>query len=1097
MDKTREEGNDEVPAREFRVLGPITVLRAGRPVHVPAGSQQVVLAALLLRANQVVPVGELVDWLWDDEPPSDARESAKAYVRRLRRTLESADLIEALPDGFRLIVDEDAVDLLRFRRLLREAETRRGAEQLDRLDQALALWGDEPLASLPPSTAKSGAVHALVEEYGQAVERRADGYLDLGRHADLVTDLRAMTARYPDRERVWSQLMVALYRSGKRVEALAVYRRARSYLADEFGVTPGAELERTQHGVLTDTLDDSNRATAGNTEAPAFVRLTPAQLPADIGDFVGRADELAAARAALTAPSGASAPVLVISGMPGVGKSAFAIKLAHEVRTRFPDGQLFIDLHGYSEHMPLNPRRVLSRILPALGLPSTQVPADLDDLTNTYRSLVADRRVLLVLDNAANAKQVSDLIPAAPQSAVLITSRSQMPSLAALSGARLLSLTPLPPREAEQLIRSILVAGPAPADAEIAQITELCGYLPLAMRIAATAYLHNSRPLPDFITELEQHDRLAALTIADDPRATVRAVFDLSYRTLTPDTARLFRLLSLIPGPDFCRNCAQHMADLSPTRAEQSLGELAAASLIHSGRPRHYRFHDLVRLYAHDRCVTEDDPADLHAALARLHGYYVTTADSAADALYPTWLRLPRTHPSIATAGQAPAVPDAARWMSDEAPSLIAAIRYTARYGPVEIAWYLSESLRAYVVTHSEYRMEALGAFETALRAAQDAGNRRAMAAMHSTFYSVYLRIRDIQRALPHIRAELDHHLELGFTEGEARVRIALGEALATQGYLRDGADQLSAALRIAQRNGFTKLQLLTLLNFGILEEWRDQLDTAKKYVVSAFDLVDATASSGSTKGAVHAALGMIMIRRGEFDAAIEQHLAALDCYRQSGDRHSESEALRGLAHAYSKTGNTRASIANATKALALAEEVGDEYDITDSLISLAGIYHELDLTTPARSHAESALRKSDELDYTKAHVEATLQLASIDKSDGRLHQAQEHAHRAIDLARKGELLRLRGDAEILLASVNHETGDHVQALSHAINAFTIHQEVNSPYGQARALRIKGHALLALGEREQAKQEWLTALEIFQGPATPEIDAIRQEVAIL
>ncbi|TDV57807.1 AfsR/SARP family transcriptional regulator [Actinophytocola oryzae] len=1008
---------------EFRVLGPVAVLRAGGPVHVPAGSQQVVLAALLLRTNQVLPVGELVEWLWDDEPPSDAWESAKAYVRRLRRTLEAPELIEALPDGFRLIVPDTAVDLLRFRRLLREAETLQGAEQLDRLDAALALWGDEPLASLAPSTAKSRAVHGLVDEYGQAVERRADAYLDLGRHAELVTDLRAMTARHPDRERVWSQLMVALYRSGKRVEALAAYRRARAYLADEFGITPGSELERTQHGVLTDTLDNVVTTAVANASAPTIVRLTPAQLPANIGDFVGRADDLAAARAALTAPFGASAPVLVISGMPGVGKSAFAIRLAHEVRTRFPDGQLFIDLHGYSEHLPLSPARVLSRILPALGLPSTQVPTDLEDLTNTYRSLVADRRILLVLDNAANAKQVSDLIPAAPASAVLITSRSQMPSLAALSGARLLSLPPLSPRDAEQLIRSILATAPQPADTEVAQIIELCGHLPLAMRIAATAYLHNSRPLSDFINELEQHDRLAALTIADDPRATVRAVFDLSYRTLSPDAARLFRLLSLVPGPDFCRNCAQHVAGVSATQAEQSLGELTAASLIHPGRPRHYRFHDLVRLYAHDRCVTEDDPAGLHAAVARLHSYYVTTADAAADALYPTWIRLPRTHPSIAAADEAPTVPNATQWMSDEGPSLIATIRYTAQYGPVQIAWYLSESLRAYVVTHGEYRIEALGAFETALKAARDAGDRRAMAAIHYAFTSVYLRIRDIQSALPHIRAELDHHLELGFVEGEARVRITLGEALTTQGYLRDAADQISEGLRLAEEHDFTDLQLFALLNFAILEEWRDQLDAAKKHALSAFDLIDATSNS-STKGATHATLGMIMIRRGEFDAAIEQHLAALECYRQGGDQHSESDALRGLAHAYSKTGNIKASIANATKALAVAEELGDEYDITDSLISLAAIYHELGLTTQARSHAESALKMSDELEYTKAHVEATLQLATIAKSEGKLDQTEEHALYAIDLARKGELLRLRGDAETLLAWVTHEKGN-------------------------------------------------------------------------
>ena len=786
--------------------------------------------------------------------------------------------------------------------------------------------------------------------------------------------------------------------------------------------------------------------------------------------------------------------MLVISGMPGVGKSAFAVKLAHEVRSRFPDGQLFIDLHGYSEHTPLNPGRVLSRILPALGLPSTQVPTDLEDLTNTYRSLVADRRILLVLDNAANALQVQDLIPAAPESAVLITSRSQMPSLAALTGARLLQLAPLQPREAEQLVRAILATAPLPADTDIAQIIELCGHLPLAMRIAATAYLHSSRPLPDFVSELEQHDRLAALTIADDPRATVRAVFDLSYRTLSAGAARLFRLLSLVPGPDFCRDCAQHVADVSPAQAEQLLGELTAASLIHPTRPRLYRFHDLVRLYAHDRCVTVDDPGDLHAALGRLYSYYVTTADAAADALYPTWIRLPRTHSTIVTAEQAFVVPNAAQWMSDEAPNLIATIRHTAQYGPVEIGWYLSESLRAYVVTHGEYRIEALGAFKIALEAASDAENRRAMAAMHNAFSSVYLRIRDIQRALPHIRAELGHHLKLGFDEGEARARGALGEALATQGYLRDAADQLGEALRIAERHNFTELQLLLLLNLSILEERRDQLDVAKKYALSAFELIDVTSSS-SAKGVAHTTLGVIMIRHGEFDAAIEQHLLGLDCYRQGGDQHYESDALRGLAHAYSKTGNIEASIAHGTKALAVAENLGDEYDITDSLISLAGIYHELELTAQARSHAESALTRSAELDYTKAHIEALLQLASIDKTEGQLDRASEHAHRAITLAHQGEMLRLRGDAETLLAWITHLKGDHAEALHHAGHAFTIHQEVNSPYGQTRALHVKGLALLAQGKREEAKREWLTSLEIGQGPSTPEIDEIRKAIA--
>lgn len=397
------------------------------------------------------------------------------------------------------------------------------------------------------------------------------------------------------------------------------------------------------------------------------------------------------------------------------------------------------------------------------------------------------------------------------------------------------------------------------------------------------------------------------------------------------------------------------------------------------------------------------------------------------------------------------------------------------------------------MVTHAEYRIEALGAFEIALRAATSAENRRAMASIHSAFSSVYLRARDIQRALPHIRAELGQYLELGFTEGETRARMALGDALGTQGYLQDAADHMSEALRLAEQNNYTGLQLLALLNFSVLEEWRDQLDVAKKYVLSAFDLISATSSS-STKGAVHMTLGMVLVRKGEFAAAIEQHLTALECFRQGGDLHFESQALRGLAQAYLKTGDTKASITNATKALAAAEELGDEYDIADSLISLAGTCHELDLIAQARSHVDAALAMCEKLGYKKAHIEALLQLASIDKTEGLLDRAEGHASHAIELALQGELLRLRGDAEILFAWITHERGDHDQALRHASNGFTIHQKVNSPYGQTRALHIKGLALLAQGHREQAKHEWVMSLEFFHGPA-PEIDAIRKAIA--
>jgi DNA-binding SARP family transcriptional activator len=573
---------------EFRVLGPVEVTCAGRAVPIGAGKQRVVLAALLLRANETVSVDRLIEHLWHDRQPAGARDTLYAYVMRLRKALVAgglpAGLIQTAGSGYTIEVEPASLDLHRYRDLVGRAEsaatTGDPAAESTLLRGALDLWRGEVLANVP-SESLVQEMAPLLEERLQVWERRVDVDLRLGRAGELVGPLRALVEEHPARERFWAQLMLALYRSGRQAEALDAYRTVSTFLADELGVDPGADLRSTHRAILT--------GEGAPVEAPRPA-TAPAQLPPAPPDFVGRADLVDRIYALLDGDRASAA--VTVSGSPGVGKSALALRVAHRLSGRFPDGQLYADLGAEEQPLP--------RFLGALGVPPDRVPAAPDEQERLYRSRLAGRRVLVVLDNAASADQVRPLLTGDPAGPVLVTSRHTLPTLTAFHGARPVPVDVLTPDEARDLLAGMLGDDLVAAEpAAVAELARLCEYLPLALRIAAAKLITRLWPrVADYVLELRADDRLSALAIDGDRGGSVRAAIDDSYTALDPDLRRFFRQLSLIPAGELTLRAVAALAGLGADQARRRLDRLASVNLLQHSAAGRYRFRALIREYA-------------------------------------------------------------------------------------------------------------------------------------------------------------------------------------------------------------------------------------------------------------------------------------------------------------------------------------------------------------------------------------------------------------------------------------------------------------------------------------------------------------------
>ncbi|MFD8794168.1 AfsR/SARP family transcriptional regulator [Streptomyces vinaceus] len=659
-------------ACRFAVLGPIRAWRGGEALPSGTPQQRALLAALLLRGGRTATAPELIDAIWGEDPPQQALATIRTYASRLRKVLAPGMLVTE-SGGYAIHTPADALDLGTARGLAADAEQARGAgdRTLARtlLDRALDLWDGEPLAGVPGPHADTERTR-LQEWRLQLLETRLDLDLEVGHHAEAVSELTALTAAHPLRERLRELLMLALYRSGRQAEALAVYADTRRLLADELGVDPRPELAALQQRILRADAELARAEDPAPAAAPALVR--PAQLPATVADFTGRATFVNELGEILSGVGGQVMAVSALAGIGGVGKTTLAVHVAHAARPHFPDGQLYVDLQG-TEPRPAEPVAVLGSFLRALGTPDTAIPDSAAERAALYRSTLDGRRVLVLLDNARDAAQVRPLLPGTAGCAALVTSRVRM---AGLAGAHLVDLDVMSPEEALQLFTRIVGAERVGAERQAAlDVVGACGFLPLAIRIAASR-LAARRTWTVSVLAAKLGDERRRLDELQAGDLAVKATFELGYGQLEPEQQRAFRLLGLADGPDISLAAAAAVLDLPEYDTEDLLEALVDCSLLESAAPGRYRFHDLVRLYAR-ACAERDEqpPSSRDAALDRLLDFYLATA-SAVYAMERPGDRLPAHLSATHYPGLRFAEPRAALdWLYAEADPLLACVR--------------------------------------------------------------------------------------------------------------------------------------------------------------------------------------------------------------------------------------------------------------------------------------------------------------------------------------------------------------------------------------------------------------------------------------
>ncbi|GAA2591242.1 hypothetical protein GCM10009863_00240 [Streptomyces axinellae] len=580
----------------FTVLGPVRAWRDGQALNMGSPQQRALLAALLLRAGRTATAEELIDAIWGEEPPSQAKAALRTYASRLRKTL-GAEFLISESGGYALRIGPDArLDLDIAQDLAMRAE--KAAVRQEPLEAralygaALDQWNGEALPNVPGPYAETQRTR-LAEWRLSLLELRLDLDLQVGDHAETISELSALTAGHPLRERLRELLMLALYRSGRQAEALAVYADTRRLLADELGVDPRPELSDLQQRILA---ADDELAYQAEGPAPVFASTRPAQLPATVADFTGRASFVAELSGRLAQAEGTMG-VYALSGIGGVGKTAVAVHVAHAATGLFPDGQLYADLQGGGP-LPADPERVLGAFLRALGTPEHAVPDGVAERAALFRSLLAGRRVLTVLDNARDAAQIRPLLPGTAGCAVLITGRARMVDL---DGARLVDLDVMSPEEAMVLFTRIVGADRVLAEREAAMdVVAACGFLPLAIRIAAARLAaRRTWTVSTLAARLrDERRRLDELQAGDQ---AVRATFELGYGQLSPEQARAFRMLGRVETPEISLDAAAALLGLPPAKCEDLLESLVDTSLLESAGPRHYRLHNLLRLSARGR----------------------------------------------------------------------------------------------------------------------------------------------------------------------------------------------------------------------------------------------------------------------------------------------------------------------------------------------------------------------------------------------------------------------------------------------------------------------------------------------------------------
>jgi DNA-binding SARP family transcriptional activator/tetratricopeptide (TPR) repeat protein len=892
---------------EVGLLGPLRVSVAGRPVELPAGRLPALLAVLAMSAGQTVSVDRLATAVWGEDLSVDPRANLQSNVRRLRRLL-GAELIATRRGGYALEVEPDRVDALRFVSLLDLAAAAPDpATERDRLVDALRLWRGTPFDGVRSDWLDQTQSPRLRERYLAGLERRIDLDLAHGSQVDLAAELGELTGRYPLRESLWVRLLVVLERSGRPAEALERYEAIRVHLAEELGTDPGPELRR----VHTDLLAGSPPVPPGGAR-PGPARVVPRQLPADTDAFTGRGAELKALDRLLDDRDESRHRRVVVSaiaGTAGIGKTTLAVHWAHRVADRFPDGQLYVNLRGFDpSRSPIEPAEAVRAFLDALQAPPQAIPASLEAQAGLYRSLLAGRRMLVLLDNANDADQVAPLLPGAPGCLVLVTSRNQLPGLVA-AGAHPVTLDLLGRDEAVRLLARRL--GYERVTAEPGATGELvtrCAGLPLALAIvAARAATHPEFPLAALADQLrEARDGLDGFD-GGDTATDARAVFSWSYHSLGTPAARLFRLLGLHPGPDVTAGAAASLAGHPVAQVRRLLAALARAHLLMEHAPGRYAFHDLLRAYAAELAHTEDTSTDRRAATHRMLDYYLHTAHGADLLLYRhgETVTLAAPQPGV-SAEQLSGYDQAMAWFTAEHRVLLAAVEQAARNGFHRYTCQLAWALFVYLHRRGHWHDRA-ATQHAAVDAARRLGDRAARARAHRHLGFAYADLGHYDDAQLHLRSALELSDAAGDTAGQAWTYHYHDLVYGLEGRDAEALDAAQRALHLFQVAGDRVGEAIALTDVGWYHGRLGNHQQALAFCGQALRLHQEL-DNRTYQAHTWSCLGDTQQHLGNHAEAIACYRQALDLFREFGDRYGEASTLAYLGELQHSAGDPDAA---------------------------------------------------------------------------------------------------------------------------------------------------------------------------------------------
>ena len=1001
---------------ECGLLGPVEVWVDGRPLALGPPRQRAVLAVLLSRLDASMSAGELVDRTWGHRAPATSADLVYGYVSRLRRVLAPEIAVVRTSCGYRIEVDPENVDLHRFRRLVGAASVAGNDEETRRLlGQALRTWRGRTFGDLGGPWLDQLRTVLDRERFAATLDHN-DLEIRCGRHMAVLPRLEELVVAEPLDERLAAQLMIASYRCGRRADALGFYVAFRRRLAEEVGADPGPRLEAVHQAILRGDTDLSAPAPTPvpvlapvpvppTAARPAATRALPAQLPAAVAAFTGRGAELAELDAVLAPPAapttaagharngtagngtagnavagagtaedaaagtgtagngaahpvagdgaGASAVIAVVSGTAGVGKTALAVQWAHRVADRFPDGQLYVNLRGYDADQPVTATEAVAGFLRALRVPPQDVPLTVDERAAAYRTLLAGRRMLIVLDNASSAEQVRPLVPGSAGCRVVVTSRDALGSLVATEGAHPLTLNLLTDAEAHQLLIRRLGADRVAAEPDaVQQIIVRCARLPLALAIvAARAATHPDFPLATVAAGLS--DAAGALDALDaldcgDAATDVRAVFASSYHALSAEAARLFRLLGLHAGSDLAAPAAASRAGVPVPQVHRLLNELTRAHLLTEYVPGRYTFHDLLRAYAAEQARRLDSAAERRAATHRALDHYLHTADAAASLLYPHRdpIELDPPQPGVTAQGLGDSA-DALAWFTAEHAALLAAVELAADAGFDTHAWQLSRSLVNFLDGQGHWP-DSAASQHAALAAATRLGNRHAQADAHRLLARVYTEMGFPTDAHNHLRRALELYEALGDSTGQAH----------SHHYL--------AAL-------WERQSLYTL---------------ALPHALQALELYRAIGHRAGQAAALNAA-GWCRAQLGDYEQALAHCTEAVAVQELIGDRFGEADTLDSIGYAHHHLGHHTQALSCYERALALHRQSGERRRQAETLAHLGDTHHAGGNAEGARRAWQHALTILDELshpDADKVHAKLRPLLRQAEPALGGRH---------------------------------------------------------------------------------------------------------------